>query len=132
MVIQGDALGLDGNTALSLDIHRIQDLLVHLPGTQSTTMLDKPIRQGRFAMVNMGDNRKIADVTEVTHAFGPNCGGSPAKPVWREVVCHQKTRDCTSTGIQPLRYTALLRQRLVLQLQANEHGRSTTYKAQRH
>ena len=42
-IVQGDALGLDGDTALALDIHGIEHLLIHFPGTQTPTVLNKTI-----------------------------------------------------------------------------------------
>ena len=61
-IVEGDALGLDGNAALALDIHGIEHLLRHLPLAQAPAVLDKAVREGGFAVVNVRDNRKIADV----------------------------------------------------------------------
>ena len=70
LVIEGHALGLDGDTALAFDVHRIQHLFGHLAIAQSPTMLDKPVGQGRLAMVDMGDDGEIANVLEIAHAVG--------------------------------------------------------------
>ena len=68
-VIQRNALGLDSDAALTLNIHGIEHLLVHLAGTEPATVLDKTIGEGRLAVVDMGNNRKVSDVLEITHAF---------------------------------------------------------------
>ncbi len=66
-VVQADGLGLDGDAALALDIHRVQDLLLHLALGQPAGDLDQPVGQGRFPVVDMGHDGKIADMGEVGH-----------------------------------------------------------------
>ncbi len=61
-VVQTHRLRLDGDAALALDVHRIEHLLFHLAGGQAAAKLDQPVGQGGFAMVDMGDDGKIADV----------------------------------------------------------------------
>ena len=60
-VVESDALRLDGNSALALDVHGVQHLLFHFPGAQTTTDLDKPVGKCRLAVVYMGDDGKITD-----------------------------------------------------------------------
>ena len=67
-VIEGDTLCLDCYSALTLDIHRIEHLFLHLAGRKTPTVLNKTISQSRLAMINMGNNRKIADVPEARHS----------------------------------------------------------------
>ena len=55
-------LSLDGDTALSLQIHIVQDLRLHLSLGQKTCLLYNTIGQGRFTVVDVGDNTKISDV----------------------------------------------------------------------
>ena len=62
VVIQGHTLGLDGDATFALDIEGIKHLLVHLTLFQSTTGLDEAVSEGGFAMVDMRDDGKIADV----------------------------------------------------------------------
>ena len=66
-VIQGDAVGLDGDPALTLEVHGVQYLGFHFAGSQATAHLDKTIGQRRLAMVNVGDDGEIADMTQITH-----------------------------------------------------------------
>ena len=63
-IFQPHGLRLDGDAALALDIHRIEDLLLHLPAGQRAGKLDQAIGQRRLAMIDMGDDREIADVVE--------------------------------------------------------------------
>lgn len=63
LVIQGYTLRLDGDTTLTLELHGIKHLLLHFTITQTTTMLNEPVSQCRFAMINMGDDRKISNMS---------------------------------------------------------------------
>ena len=62
LVIKRHALGLDGDATLALDIHRIQNLLVHFAVSESTAVLDKTIGQRRLAVIDMGNYREVPDV----------------------------------------------------------------------
>ncbi len=55
-VLQRYALRLDRNSALALEIHRIEHLLRHFTIRKATAMLDKAVSQCRFAMVYMGND----------------------------------------------------------------------------
>ena len=72
-VIQSNTLGLNGNTALALDIHGIENLRIHLPLAQAPTVLDKTVSQGGLAMIDMRDDGKVADVSEITHSIQARC-----------------------------------------------------------
>ena len=61
LIGQAYGLGLDGDAALFLDIHRVEHLLLHFAFGQAAAMLDQAISQRRLAMVDMGDDGKIAD-----------------------------------------------------------------------
>ena len=61
-VIEPHRLRLDGDAALALDIHRIEHLLDHFALLEPAGRLNQPVGQRRFAMIDMGDNREIADV----------------------------------------------------------------------
>ena len=60
-VIERHALCLDGNAAFALEIHRVEHLLRHLAIAQPTTKLDQPVGQGRLAVVDVRDDREVAD-----------------------------------------------------------------------
>ncbi len=63
-VMQAHGLRLDGDAALLLDIHVVENLLGHLAIGEAAGRLDQPVSQRRLAMVDMGDDRKIADVRQ--------------------------------------------------------------------
>ena len=65
LVGQAHGLGLDGDAPLPLDIHGIEDLVAHLPVGDGAAGLDQPVGQGGFAMVDMGDDREVADMGEI-------------------------------------------------------------------
>ncbi len=56
---ESDALRLDGDAPLALQVHGIEYLGLHFPGVEAPAFLDESIGQGRFAVVNMGDDRKV-------------------------------------------------------------------------
>lgn len=60
-ILQRNALGFNRDPSFPLDIHRVKNLISHLPISQPTAHLYKPISQRRFTMVNMGDDRKISN-----------------------------------------------------------------------
>ena len=66
-VFDADGVGLDGDAALALDIHGVQELLLHVTLGHGAGELDQPVSEGRFPMVDMGDDREIADAVEVGH-----------------------------------------------------------------
>ena len=80
LVLQTDGPGLDGDATLPLQVHVVQQLGLHLPGGHRVALLNKAVGQGRFAMVNVGNDRKIADlglVSQHTHLHKANLRGAP-------------------------------------------------------
>ena len=63
LVTQGRGLRLDRDSPLALEIHRVQHLGRHLPVGEATAVLDKAISQCRLAMIYVGDDGKISDVS---------------------------------------------------------------------
>ena len=61
-VFEPHGLRLDGDAALALDVHGIEHLLLHLALLQPAGELDQPVGERRLAVVDMGDDREIADV----------------------------------------------------------------------
>src|SRR3546814_2933163 len=60
-VVQADRLRLDGDAALALDIHIVQHLLGHFAIGQPAGALDQPVGKGGLAMVDVRDDREVAD-----------------------------------------------------------------------
>ena len=61
---------LDGNTALAFQLHRIQHLIGHFAITQTAAKLYKPVRQRGFAMIDVRDDGKIADILHRLRIIG--------------------------------------------------------------
>ena len=61
-VFQGRSLRLDGDAALALQVHGVQDLRFHFTIRQPAAQLDDAISQGGLAVVNMRDDGKVADM----------------------------------------------------------------------
>ena len=79
LVRQADGLRLDGDASFPLQLHAVQDLVGHLTVGQRAGVLDQPVGQGGFPMVDVGDDREIADVVgrRVCHFSGisDRCSG---------------------------------------------------------
>ena len=60
-VVQPHRVGLDRDPALALEIHRVEHLRFHLARLEGAGELEEAISQRRLAVVDVGDDRKIAD-----------------------------------------------------------------------
>jgi len=60
--VQGRRLGLDGNAALALDLHGVEHLRRHFAIRQSAAALDQAIGQGRFAVIDVGNDGEVANM----------------------------------------------------------------------
>ncbi len=78
LVVKTNGLGFDSNAALALDIHRVEDLVFHLTHVQPAGQLNEAVGQRRFAVVDMGDDRKIANMVKW-------CAHARDLPVSREI-----------------------------------------------
>ena len=67
LVVEAHGLRLDGDAALALDVHRVEDLLLHVAVGDVAAQLDEPIRQGRLSVVDVGDDGEVADQGGVGH-----------------------------------------------------------------
>ena len=70
LVVEPHGLRLDGDAALALDVHRIEHLLDHLARLEPAGELDQPVGERRLAVVDMGDDREIADVVDGDRRHG--------------------------------------------------------------
>ena len=66
-VIQTHGARLDGDAALALELHGVEDLILHLALFNGVALLQQPVCQRGLAVVNVGDDRKIADMRKVGH-----------------------------------------------------------------
>jgi len=62
LVIEPHGCHLDGDAALALNIHRVEQLLLHVSFLDGAGFFQESIREGRLAVVDMGDNTKVADM----------------------------------------------------------------------
>jgi hypothetical protein len=60
LVLEADGTGLDRDPLLALEVHRVEDLAGHLPRVDRVGHLEEPVRQGRLAVVDVGDDREVA------------------------------------------------------------------------
>ena len=70
LVHHADSVGLNRNAALAFQVHGIKHLGLHFPGGQRPRQLQQAVRKRRFAVVNVGDNREIADYRAVHETSG--------------------------------------------------------------
>ena len=60
-------VGLDRDAALALDIHRVEELRLHIAFGHRPRHLDQPVGEGGFAVVDMGHDGEVTDVIEIGH-----------------------------------------------------------------
>ena len=61
-IVEGNALSFDRNASLTFDIHGVEHLLGHFTRRQATADLDQTICQCRFAMIDVRNDREIANM----------------------------------------------------------------------
>ncbi len=71
-IVERYALRFNSDTALALDIHRIEHLVGHLALAQSAAHLDKAIGERGFTMVDVRNYGKIAYMAQLGHVIGYN------------------------------------------------------------
>ena len=59
-VLEPDGARLDRDALLALEVHRIEDLARHLPGIDRVRELEQPVGERRFAVIDVGDDREVA------------------------------------------------------------------------
>ena len=60
-VHHADGVGLDGDAALALEVHGVEHLRLHLACGERAGQLQQSVRKRGLAMIDMRDNREIAD-----------------------------------------------------------------------
>ncbi|CAE6772333.1 hypothetical protein NSPZN2_40349 [Nitrospira defluvii] len=56
-------MSFDRDTTLTLQVHRVEDLLLRFPGSHCASCVEEPVGEGRFTVIDMGDDREISDET---------------------------------------------------------------------
>src|SRR4029079_18481880 len=84
LVEQPHGVGLDGDPALALEVHRVENLVDGLPGIEGPGELEESVGERRLPVIDVRDDREVADAGEGTHGWLvtviPPCWGSPAPP----------------------------------------------------
>ena len=65
--VQGNGAGFDGDAALPLDVHVIEDLILHDALVHALGQLQNAVRQGGLAVVDVGYDAEVADVFHKSH-----------------------------------------------------------------
>ena len=60
-------MSLDGNAPLALEVHGVQNLRFHLAVGEAAAALNEAVGKGRLAVIDVRDNREIADVLHGGH-----------------------------------------------------------------
>ena len=60
-VLHAGGLKLDRDAAFTLQFHVVEELLLHVASCDRAGVLQHPIGQGRFAMVDVGNDAEISD-----------------------------------------------------------------------
>jgi hypothetical protein len=60
--LQSGGLRLNGDAALTLNVHGIEHLRFHLTISQAATQMNNAIGQGGFTVINVGNNGEITNV----------------------------------------------------------------------
>src|SRR5690606_37583307 len=82
-VFDADGVGLDGDAALALDVHRVEELGLHVAFGHGAGHLDEPVGEGRLAVVDMGDDGAIGDLGGLGHD-GAGYAREPAAGQWAD------------------------------------------------
>ncbi len=64
-VIEPDGMRFDGDAALALEIHGVEHLLHHLALRKRAGDFEQAVRKGRFAVVDVRDDREVPDESGV-------------------------------------------------------------------
>ncbi len=84
-VLHPRRLRLDGDTALALNVHRVEDLSLHIALGDGLCVFQKAISQSRLAVVDVGDDRKVADEIRVCWHWIPTANAASQTLRAREV-----------------------------------------------
>ena len=60
-VVEPDGVGFDGDAALALQVHGVEDLLHHFALRERAGDFEQPVGQRRLAVVDVRNDREIAD-----------------------------------------------------------------------
>ena len=87
-------LRLDRDPSLPLQVHRVEQLRSHVAHLDRLRQLEDAVGQRRLPMVDVGDDREVADVRLVGHGRTQGRAG----PVRRAPRCRQRATNSTSSA----------------------------------
>jgi hypothetical protein len=61
-VLDGDGGGLDGDAALALEVHGVEELLLGLAVGDGVGVLEQAVGEGGLAVVDVGDDGEVSDL----------------------------------------------------------------------
>ena len=64
-VHHANGMGFDGDAALALQVHGVEDLSLHLARCERSSKFEQAIRQRGFTVVDMRDDGKVAEESGV-------------------------------------------------------------------
>src|SRR5690606_17339083 len=79
-VLERDALRLDRDAALALEIHRVEHLIGHLSLGEAAAQLNQPVGERRLAVVDVRDDREVANPFHGSRPGGATAHYSGAAP----------------------------------------------------
>ena len=65
LIVHRDGTGFDRDAPLSFEIHIVEKLLLHLARLDRMGQLEQPVGERRFAVIDVGDDAKVADVFSI-------------------------------------------------------------------
>ena len=65
-----DSLRLDRNASLTLDVHVVKDLILHLAGRKDARLFNNAVGQGRFTVIDMRDDTEISYFIDIESCQG--------------------------------------------------------------
>ncbi|PRD36405.1 UNVERIFIED_CONTAM: hypothetical protein NCL1_08904 [Trichonephila clavipes] len=91
-VVQRHRMRLDGDAALALKVHGIKDLGLHFTVFETAADLDEAVGQRRLAVVDVGDDGKVADVLDIGHGHSPGWGCTQGCTKHRRAEAHRANK----------------------------------------
>ena len=85
LVGQPHRTGLDGDAALTLQVHVVQQLALHVPIGHGVALLNQPVGKGGLSVVDVCDNGKIANFGLVGHKQKATGRKSPSQSLAERV-----------------------------------------------
>ena len=78
LVVDAYRVGFDRDPAFPLEIHLIEHLIAHIALCDGAGPLQQAVGEGRFAVVDMGNDGEVADARLVGHEETPGRVGTEA------------------------------------------------------